>query len=326
MLLPLLPGCDTQPQLPIDASELDNSHCIDGKPCRTLYRGEPFSGIRVDSEAPYYSVQQYQEGLVQGFSLYTNQGKLVRTAWNHQGKQHGVDTGYDLNTGHVHRKDTFVRGIRVKAERYDERGQLKSMQLWQGNRLIQENNYDNGLPTVSRFRVDGQKRSRSYNFYTNGMLGRMYEYDEEEGRLLTEKVWFSDGTLKSEERFYPASNMKFTKHYRSNGQLISFQQYYYPTPSATSIEPHGLHLSFCAENGSLKESTEYVEGKKQGLYQRFYCNGVRHSSYHYRDGVIADKEVRVYQPEGTLFIVKQYDVKGTLLNEIYYNPQGEVIE
>ena len=133
--------------------------------------------------------------------------------------------------------------------------------------------------------------------YTNDLL---LEKSYKDGKLVSEKVWWSEGKLKIESSYKDEKKHGLYREWYENGQLMKEENYKFGKEDGLNRKWHengqirciikvkvGVVISerYWYENGQLLAERNRIDGKIDGLYRGWYENGQLKFEENYKDGI-----------------------------------------
>ncbi|GIU17043.1 toxin-antitoxin system YwqK family antitoxin [Shewanella sp. MBTL60-007] len=316
----LLSACSGDIQLPISEDDLEQTTC-DAQyqsDCPETYRGELFTGIATSYAygKAFYRATQYQDGLEHGYSFSTLNNQLNETAWYKAGKLDGKQISYHFSTtGKPQWVRLYQAGVKTEHWLYDEQGVILSYKRFEGDKEIESISYEKGREWRLYYFVDGEKRQRHKGYYADGQLESESEFIYADYKKLNEKTYYRNGRLRSKFNYDRVSKTGVLETYGSDGKRRSEQHYGY-NPLNTL---HGVQLTFCAENGRVDSREHYNMGVEDGEFAKYHCNGQLISKRTYVNGVVTDKQIKIYDENGLAVVIKKLDGKGNIIQESYFD-------
>ncbi|MCG9729956.1 hypothetical protein L1D44_08830 [Shewanella sp. Isolate13] len=318
-----LTGCGGDIQLPISEDDLELTSC-DAKyqsDCPETYRGELFTGIATSYAygKAFYRAAQYQDGVEYGYSFSTLDNQLTETAWYKAGKLDGKQISYHFSTtGKPQWVRLYQAGVKTEQWLYDELGVITSYKRFEGDKEVESISYEKGREWRLYYFVDGEKRQRHKDYYASGQLESDSEFIYADYKKLNEKTYYPSGRLRSQFNYDRASKSGVLETYSSDGWRRSEQHYGY-NPLKTR---HGVQLTFCGENGRVESREHYNMGVADGEFAHYHCNGQLISKRTYVNGVVTDKQIKIYDENGLAVVIKKLDGKGKVTQESYYDDEA----
>lgn len=178
--------------------------------------------------------------------------------------------------------------------------------------------FENGM-----LRYEGQFRNdRPYgefrHYFNTGELRAINLYSMN-GKVAHNQTFSSDGTLLAEGKYINQKKDSTWRFYSDiDGVLISEEDYHIDML-------YGEVKNYYPENGSLAEITYYNNGKKEGLWKRYFPDGSLMTQGLYKNDLL-DGALIIYHPNGNIQISGQYEIgvrNGTWLT---YDQDGELID
>lgn len=164
-------------------------------------------------------------------------------------------------------------------------------------------------------------------FKNNKPVGKFTRYYES-GKLFSE-AYFYDNSKYSSVKMYNTAERVIGRgrycdqnkdsiwiFYLDNGMQIAQEEY-------NNGILHGISKTFYYPSGNLHEIIPYKDGKKHGLYEKYYSDGRIRMRATYCDGLMCDT-MKLYYPSGR--IESEIPYKNDLRNgvEINYSESGKV--
>ncbi|MGS0825274.1 toxin-antitoxin system YwqK family antitoxin [Shewanella sp. 0m-8] len=316
----LLSACGNDIQLPVSEDDLEQTRCSAQyqSDCPESYRGKLFTGIATNYAygKAFYRVTQYQDGLEHGYSFSTLNNQLNETAWYKAGKLDGKQISYHFSTtGKPQWVRLYQAGAKTEHWLYNEQGVILSYKRFEGDKEVESISYEKGREWRLYYFVDGEKRQRHKDYYASGELESNSEFIYADYKKLNEKTYYSSGRLRSKFNYDRASNSGILETYGSDGKRRSEEHYGY-NPLSTR---HGVQLTFCGENGRVDSREHYNMGLEDGEFAKYHCNGQLIFKRTYVNGVVTDKQIKIYDENGLAVVIKKLDGKGKVTQESYYD-------
>lgn len=316
-------GCSGDIQLPISEDDLEQTSCSEQyqSDCPESYRGKFFTGITTYYAygKAFYRATQYKDGLEHGYSFSTLNNQLNETAWYKAGKLDGKQISYHFSTtGKPQWVRLYQAGVKTEHWLYDEQGVILSYKRFEGDKEVESISYEKGREWRLYYFVDGEKRQRHKDYYAGGQLESDSEFIYADYKKLNEKTYYRSGRLRTKFNYDRPTNSGVLETYGSDGKRRSEQHYGY-NPLNTR---HGVQLTFCGENGRVDSREHYNMGVKDGEFAKYHCNGQLISKRTYVNGVVIDKQIKIYDENGLAVVIKKLDGKGKITQESYYDDEA----
>ena len=316
-------GCSGGRQVPVSVDDLAQGNC-EAKyqsDCPMFYRGELFTGIATSYAygKAFYRATQYQDGLEHGYSFSTLNNQLNETAWYKAGKLDGKQISYHFSTtGKPQWVRLYQAGVKTEHWLYDEQGVILSYKRFEGDKEVESISYEKGREWRLYYFVDGEKRQRHKDYYADGKLESNSEFIYADYKKLNETTYYRNGGIKTQFNFDRATQTAMLETFASGGQRYSEQHYAYKPQSTL----HGVQLTFCVENKQVESIEHYNMGVEEGEFAKYHCNGQLISKRTYINGVVVDKQIKIYDENGQVLVIKTLDGKGKVLQESYYDNEA----
>ena len=315
-------GCSGGRQVPVSLDDLAQGSC-EAKyqsDCPMFYRGELFTGIAISGELEhFYRATQYENGLENGYSFSVFNSLLHETAWYKAGKLNGINTTYHFaSTGKPQWLRVYQAGVKTEQSLYDESGVITSYKRFEGDEEVESISYAKGREWRLYYFVDGEKRQRNKDYYANGKLKSDSEFIYADYKKLKETNYYRNGGIKTQFSFDRVTQTAMLETFAAGGQRYSEQHYAYKPLSAL----HGVQLTLCIENKQVKSIKHYNMGVEEGEFAKYHCNGQLISKRTYINGVVIDKQIKTYDENGQVLVIKTLNGKGKVLQESYYDNEA----
>ncbi len=137
--------------------------------------------------------------------------------------------------------------------------------------------YDNGAKMYEGDFVNGQPVGEFVRYYDNGKRKMKQVFDAKTGNVYTE-FYKTNGTLLQKGVFKNEKRTGEWTTYSQKGEILQVDNY------ADNGLLNGTSTVYDAQ-GRIFETTEWKNGKKDGMHKQFFPNGQVQSEVNYRDGL-----------------------------------------
>ncbi len=210
---------------------------------------------------------------------------------------------------------------------------LTLLSLLFSNNLCAQDNYN-------KTDKEGRRQGKWIDFHSNGQIhykGQFknnepvgeFLYYSEDGNLFAKNKYSKNGVMESE--IYSPEGKLIAKGKYINKKKQDKWEYYSEEDGSIILEENynngylvGKTLAYLSGTQFVIEETEYVNGKKNGLYSRYYDNGVPMVEAYYVNDKLNGSYIQYY-PNG---IVKEEGIfkDGAKVGEWrYYDISGELV-
>lgn len=143
--------------------------------------------------------------------------------------------------------------------------------------------FKNGQIKTSGQYKKGEKVGVWKYYYDTGQLSRKYEYDNLGKTTGSEETYYKKGDLKSKCALLKEGGFIEKGYFEASNSLSYEMHYIYKEKSNYKITT-GIYREFFF-NGKTKIKSNYVDGKLDGLWTRFYETGIKEWDVNYQMGI-----------------------------------------
>lgn len=252
---------------------------FNGKPkAKGNFKDDKYEGIVYQYYRNGYIEERsaYKEGIRQGNSkIFYNNGNLKFDANYKDGEIEGAAYTYYKNSTLL-KEENYKNGDLGFFTVYYENGDIQERlhltsgvsEYFEADEIVYEEFYVNGdISQVIRF-IDKSLNqiNKVSHFYQNGQLSSKFEIFNQQEKIYTAKLFYSDGTLESEGKLYLANmgiNPEWNKNglwkiYHTNGSLSSIISY----KDDAEDGPYEIY----SKDGKLISKGMFVEGTQKEGY------------------------------------------------------------
>ena len=158
-----------------------------------------------------------------------------------------------------------------------------------------------------------------------------FKYFYEEGALQAVSNYSNDGVIAETQTFHengaPMAEGKYIRQ-KKEGKW----RYYSDIDSSLVAEEHyqkgvlyGKSTNFYPKTGLAAETFEYIDGKREGDYRKFFPDGSIMTKGNYKNDLL-DGDFTLYFPNGTVQLKGQYKDGAQIGNWNYFDEEGNPVQ
>jgi antitoxin component YwqK of YwqJK toxin-antitoxin module len=261
------------------------------------------------------------------WKFYDDERTILNEITYYRGKKNGVSRNY--KSGVLFEEFTFKDDIKVDtAFIYFPTGELK-----------QEVPFENGKENGNGFEYDAEGRIITLLNYKDGFLKKAEQINRYDSRGKKRGIWINYhriGIIAEEGTYMNDKKNGIFKYYDRKGELIGLEKYRDGELVVDTEESIVLDLkSTYFENGTVRSTGGYVDGKKEGTHRTYNEDGSVSTGEVYKGGLKVGEGLvdaqggyqgswKLYYPTGELKAEGAYENSNRTGDWIFYHPTGKI--
>jgi len=177
--------------------------------------------------------------------------------------------------------------------------------------------YRNGsVRYIGQFK-DNRPYGQFKYFYESGALQAITDYSDD-GVIAHTQTFHENGAPLAEGKYIRQKKEGKWRYYSDIDSSLVAEEHY------KKGILHGKSINYYPETGKPAEVFEYIDGKKEGPYLKYFPDGSTMTKGNYKNGLL-DGNFTLFYPNGSIELKGQYKAGEQVGNWNYFDEEGNVI-